>query len=350
MRGALRLALPVAISLAFVAWTLHGRDLPGALRALGNADYRWLAPYLVLLLALHLFRTLRFGVMVGSQVRLGFVELNRVSALGTMALALLPFRMGEVARPALLAGRAPFTGVLATVVAERVLDAVVMALVLLGVLFGVRTAAGDRTVLATFAAWLVLGLFGAALLALVAAARRPDLVRRPIERGLGRVAPRLAARLSALVDAFARGLSVVPGRRGKLLVALHTAGYWGANGLSMAVLARVFGIPLGVAEGFGVLGVLVVALLVPAAPGMVGTFQAGALLGLGLFVPPEVVAREGLAYANAMWLLHFAMQVGVGLPFLPQAGASLARVRRAAQRDGGGEGAAGKREPGLPEV
>jgi uncharacterized protein (TIRG00374 family) len=320
MKKLLRLALPVAVSLAFVAWTLHGRDVPGALRALRTADYRWLGPYLVLLLQLHLFRTLRFGVMVETQVRLGFLELNRISALGTMALALLPFRMGEAARPVLLAGRAPFAGVVATVVAERVLDAVVMALVLLGVLLGVG-AAGEGAGLARVAGGLVLGLFGAALVALVAAARRPDLVRRPIERIVGRFAPRLAARLGILVDAFARGLAVVPGRRGKLLVALHTVGYWGANGLSMAVLARVFGIPLGIAEGFGVLGVLVVALLLPAAPGMVGTFQAGALLGLGLFVPPVVLAREGLAYANAMWLLHFAMQVGVGIPFFLASGA-----------------------------
>ncbi len=312
MKRLLRLAVPVAISLAFIAWTLHGRDVPGAFRALRAADYRWLVPYVFLLLALHLFRTLRFGVMVESQVRLGFLELNRVSALGTMALALLPFRMGEVARPALLAGRAPFAGVVATVVAERVLDAVVMAVVLLGVLF----AAGSGTGAAAFAGWMVLGLFGVAWLALWAAARRPELLRRPIVVLLGRVAPGLARKLGGMVDAFARGLAVVPGRRGKLLVALHTAGYWGANGLSMAVLARVFGIPLGIGEGFGVLGVLVVALLVPAAPGMVGTFQAGALLGLGLFVPPEVVAGEGLAYANVMWLLHFALQVGVGLPFL----------------------------------
>jgi hypothetical protein len=56
--------------------------------------------------------------------------------------------------------------------------------------------------------------------------------------------------------------------------------------------------------------------MIPAGPGMVGTFQAAVILGLSLFFPKSAVDVHGAAYANVMWGLQLAQQVTFGLVFL----------------------------------
>ena len=61
---------------------------------------------------------------------------------------------------------------------------------------------------------------------------------------------------------------------------------------------------------------LVVGVMIPAGPGMVGTFQAAVMLGLSLFVPKEVVDARGAAYANVLWATQLALTTALGTFFL----------------------------------
>jgi hypothetical protein len=74
-------------------------------------------------------------------------------------------------------------------------------------------------------------------------------------------------------------------------------------------------LPVGLTlfQSYVVLAVLVVGLMIPAAPGMIGTFQAGVKLGLSLFLPAAVVNGKGVAYANVMWLCQTFQQIGLGV-------------------------------------
>jgi uncharacterized membrane protein YbhN (UPF0104 family) len=76
-------------------------------------------------------------------------------------------------------------------------------------------------------------------------------------------------------------------------------------------------------QSFVVLGVTVLGGMIPAAPGMAGTFQAGVRVSLSLFVPPAVLTGTGLAFANVMWLATVLHQVGLGLLTLARGTVSL---------------------------
>ena len=64
------------------------------------------------------------------------------------------------------------------------------------------------------------------------------------------------------------------------------------------------------------MGLVVVGVMIPAAPGNVGTFQAFVKLGLALFLPAALVNGPGLAYANVLWLCQVGQQVLLGIVFL----------------------------------
>jgi len=317
VRRALQTLLGLAISGGALWLTLRGRDLGAIWRAAGEADYRYLVPYFAVLAAIHLVRTVRWGILLEPVAKVPFAKLNSVSAVGLMALVLLPFRLGEFARPYLVAERPRLrvSAALSSVVVERVVDGVFTAGLLVVALLGLPEGSPGLGLLRS-AGWLVL-LFFAALLAFLAVAyRRGGAAVGLVRRLLSPLSPRLAERAAGMLDAFVHGLRRVPTRGKVALFLALTLAYWGLNAWGMQLLARGFGLPLSPVQAFTVLGVLIVGVMIPAAPGMVGTFQYAVLLGLSLFFPREVVDVRGQAYAYVLWGAQMVQLTAFGLFFL----------------------------------
>ncbi len=337
MRRAVQVLAGLAVSAAALWLTLRGKDLPAIWGAMRAADYRYLAPYVAILLGVHLARTVRWGLLLEPIADVPFGRLNAVSAVGFMALMLLPFRLGEFARPYLVSapGGLRVSTALSSVVAERVADGIFMGLLLSVALLGVPDSAPGVAILR--AGGVVVSLaFLAALVFLVVAYRNRALAVRIAGAALRPVSPRVADRLEGMLDAFIHGLRLLPGGRQLALFALLTLVYWGLNALGMKVLALGFGFDLGVVEACAVLGVLVVGVMIPAGPGMVGTFQGAIVLGLGLFAPAEAVATRGTAYANVLWATQVAQQTALGTFFLFSRHIQLARLVAAPAEVGAG--------------
>jgi hypothetical protein len=96
------------------------------------------------------------------------------------------------------------------------------------------------------------------------------------------------------------------------------------NGWGIQLLGHSFGFNLGLVDAYTILGVLVVGVMIPAGPGMVGTFQAAIVGGLSLFEP--AAGERGFAFANVMWLVQLAQVTGLGLFFLFSRHIQLARI------------------------
>ncbi len=317
MKRAIQALLGLAISGAALWLTLRGKDLEAIWQAVLSADYRYLAPYFLILVAVHFIRTVRWGILLEPVAKIPFSRLNAVSAVGIMALTLLPFRLGEFARPYLVADRPRLrvSAALSSVVVERVADGIFTAILLMLTLLGVPDGTPGLHFLRAGGVVVFL-IFAGLLVFLVVAYRNRGLAVRFTHRALDPVSPRVAERMSGMMDAFIHGLRLVPSRRKVVLFFVLTGAYWALNGWGMKVLALGFGFDLSPIAAYTMLGVLVVGVMIPAGPGMVGTFQAAVVLGLSLFFPPGQVGTHGNAYANVLWLAQVAQQTGFGLVFL----------------------------------
>jgi glycosyltransferase 2 family protein len=315
MKRAIQSLVGIAVSAAALWLTLRGKDLGRIAEEIARADYRWLWPYLVILAVIHLIRTVRWGILLEPVAKVPFGRLNAVSAVGFMALIVLPFRLGEFARPYLVAQRPTLrvSAALSSVVVERVADGLFTAALLFVTLLAVPE--GTRGLHAFRAAGALVFLAFASLLAfLVLAYRNRARAVRVTHRVLDPISPRVAERAAGMMDAFIQGLRLVPSRRKIAAFFALTLAYWAINGWGIQLFARSFGFSLGVVDAFTVLGVLVVGVMVPAGPGMVGTFQAAIVAGLSLFVGDA--GERGLAFANVLWAVQFGQQVLFGLAFL----------------------------------
>lgn len=334
-RIAVRYLVGLAISAFFVWLTLRGKDLGALWAAFRRADYLYLVPYVGILLVIHLLRTVRWGILLEPVGKPGFLRLNRACAVGFMALIVLPFRLGELARPYLVSsrgageGEAPIrmSAATASIVVERVVDAIFTAsLLLVTLLVTVPQARPEDIDLVRGWSWIILAGFLSVLAGLVLVFWQRRRAVALATRLLTPLSPRLAERVAGLLESFIGGLRLVPSRGKLALFVLLTVAYWGVNGAGMLVLAQGFDLHLSLVEMYTVLGVLVIGVMIPAGPGMVGTFQFFVLLGLSLFVAPEALDGSGAAYANVLWAAQFGQQVLLGLVFLLAGRVSFGRL------------------------
>ncbi|RKH12243.1 UPF0104 family protein [Corallococcus sp. CA053C] len=348
MKRAVNLIASLLVTVAFMWWAFRDTDVSTQIASLKAANYAWVVPYFLCLACIHVFRTLRWGALLSGLERVPFRKLNEASGIGFMMLLVLPFRLGEFARPFLIAQRSNIrrSAAMTSVVLERIVDGLFVAALFRVLLFFVPVETeGVRYV--KLGSWLMFAVFGGGLVFLLVGLWHQERTVRLVRATVGRFSPNIAEKVADIVDTFVGAMRQLPDGKHIALFFLYTVLYWGLNGVGMALLAHAFdcsgaapGVacePMGLSlfQSYIVMCVLVVGIMIPAAPGMMGTFQAATKVGLGLFLPAAVVNAHGLAYANVLWLCQTAQQIIFGLILLSVSHMSFRELAGNMKKDGG---------------
>ncbi len=155
----IRLALGLAVSLFFLVWLFRGVDLARVGGILRDADYTWIILALPIYFAGVWLRALRWQYLLSPIKALKARKLFPYTVLGFMANNVLPLRAGELVRAYLLGEKEEIskTSILATILVERVLDALTLLLFALAISFLVPLPDWLRTGV-TMAGLVFLGL------------------------------------------------------------------------------------------------------------------------------------------------------------------------------------------------
>ncbi len=321
MKRTLQIGFTLGVSLFFVWLSLRGVNQEQMWTAIREADLRWLTAYVVVLLAVHVLRVLRWRILLEPLVKVTFKELNPLGAVGFLLLMILPLRLGEFGRPVLATKylKVPMTASLASILVERIVDGLLVGLMLISLLW--LTGSPGSGDVRFYGALATLG-FGGGLVCLVLAFRYHARAVLVIRATLGRVSPRYAERLISMLDAFIDGLRVLPSWQKTLEFFGLTVVYWAIAGYGLAVIGWAFGIHLTVAQAFVVIGLQVIGVMIPAAPGAVGTFQSFTGMGLAFAFAAQGIAMDekvratAAAYSNTLWFLQMAQQILLGLYYI----------------------------------
>ena len=327
----LKLAASLLVTFALTWWAFRDTNWREQWDSLRSAHYGWLIPYFGVLLCIHLCRTVRWGFLLSGLERIPFRKLNEASAIGFMMLLVLPFRLGEFARPFLIAQRSGIrrSAAMTSVVLERICDGLFIATLLRVLLFFVP-ANTPEVGYVRLGSTAMFAVFGGGLAFLLFALWHQERAVALVRRTLGRFAPGIADKAAEIVGAFVGAMRHLPSWPRIVAFFFATVVYWGLNGWGMTIAARAFGpaLHLSLFHGYVVLCVVVVGLMIPSAPGMMGTFQAATKVGLALFLPATVVNSEGLAYANVLWLCQTLQQIGFGVIFMSLSQMSFRDITR----------------------
>ena len=310
----IQLGASVALAVAFsYALAPHLQAVPGDLSIAG-----WVVvAYLLSLLPYHLLRAGRWQFLLAplasKEEAVPTDVVTRVGLAGYMWIAVLPFRLGEFARPLFIAQRSKVSvsQALGTVAIERVVDGLaVCALFFVGVAGQRLDPAADPLMTAALG---VMGVFALALVTLIVFAVRPRFGAAALETMVGWASPQLANKLGGVVNGVSDGLAALPSPGPLVRFCLATAAYWLANAAGMWILAQGCGLPLGFQQTIAVLAVMNIVLLVPGGPAQLGVFQTGVLLGLHMFLPQDVVDASGSKFTFYLYVCQLGTIAVLGL-------------------------------------
>jgi hypothetical protein len=274
----------------------------------------WVVPaYLLALVPFHGFRAIRWWWLVRGLGPVPAKDALLLGLAGYMWIAVLPLRIGELARPLLLAERGgiPVARSLGVVAVERVVDGlIVCAMFFAGA--GVSQL-GDSHPTARAIAWSTMALFGGGLVLVLLLAWRPAAFAGALQSALARIVPRFGAALGRFATGVGEGLRQLPGRGALAWFVLVTLAYWASNVFGMWLLARGVGLPLGPVDAMVVTAVMNLVLVAPGGPAQIGVFQGGVALGLALFVPAAVLADAGSVFTFILYLAQLGTIAVLGL-------------------------------------
>ncbi len=310
----MKLAINITLSLlmlAACAWLVwpdqsqqeHIRSAMDALEFSAFAPY--LAGHIALLGVTHFCRAWRWNNLLEPMgVRLSPARLMAISTVGFMAILALPARLGEFVRPALIRkrGEVSAAAALGTVAVERIIDGLIVSLFVFGALFAIRSSTSPDWMMPV--AFAALGIFSAALIFLAFALRWPTkTVRFCTTYSLIRLASVVVAdKIEDILLKLISGFLVLKDKRNLAIFVLWSLVYWGANGMSLWVLAHGFGLDLSVIGAFATTGLIAVGITLPNSPGLVGQYQYFTLLALGLYLDLGNTGIEASAFVFAVAL------------------------------------------------
>ncbi|MFN8187114.1 MAG: lysylphosphatidylglycerol synthase transmembrane domain-containing protein [Gaiellales bacterium] len=318
-RGRTLLLLGIAGLLAgLLVW--RAPDLHYVGRAFRAVSWEWVAVAIGFNLVSVIVRAAAWHIVLNQALPDSPVRHRHVFSafsVGLLGNAVVPGRVGEVARVAVLgrhlpdgAGAWPSVG--GSVLAHRVFD-VIPAVGL--VAFVVATARIPDWALPGIGVMLAIG--GVVLVGgLVVALRR---------RRRGSVSTAGAGRVRRLYEQGVDGLRVLHSPGPALLaMALQILG-WTTQLLAVYFAFKAFQIDEPIAAAAVVLLAINVAIAFPLWPGSVGLFQAAAALAL---LPYGIAYQHGFAYGIGLQAIEMSVGIGLGALFLAREGISFAMLKQ----------------------
>ena len=306
-----KLIIGILLSVLLVYLSLRGIDFQAVLDGLQKIDSRYVYPVVFLLLMMQVVRSIRWGILLAPLGKVAQLPLFSVTSVGFMAIVAIPARLGELARPFLIARRSPIkmSGALGTIFVERVFDSLTV--------FGIFIVALFLTPLPP---WLVqssmifLVITLAILVFIVFMLLRREACLALINPLIGRLPARYAQMINDLIHHFIDGFQIITDGKRLLMVAFLSVLFWMIDLLTIYLMLQAFHIHLPLVAVCVLLIVLMIGIAIPAGPGFVGNWHFFCILGLSIYGIPKA---EALTFAIFYHFLSIGIIVLLGLIFLP---------------------------------
>jgi uncharacterized protein (TIRG00374 family) len=321
--------LVMAITATLLAFFVRGANLGEVLKQIGRADRPLLLLATIAASGAYVLRVKRWQFLLRPLGPTRFMPAFRATAIGFAATFLLPGRTGEVLRPYLLARREGLSAMatVATVIVERLLDTIGVLMLFAGfLLFGVPEQALEKPSLfqtVTIAGLAVAGISAVGFALILLIARFPAGVVRSVRRAVAFLPATLAARISATVETFAGGFTIMRKPFDAIVALAGAFPLWLCNALAIWSVSAAFQLGVPWSGTFLLMMLLVVGVAVPT-PGGVGSFHYAFRLGVTTFF--AAADDRAVAAAVVLHAVSFLPITFVGLLSAAQEGLTVSRL------------------------
>jgi len=314
------------ISAACIVFAFWGIDWHAFLDTFKQISWGWFAIALLWVVPVLWVRAYRWKLLTGHLKAIKTYSLFQSLSIGFAVNNLLPARLGELARSYALSKTQGlrFSGVFATVVAERIYDSLSFTTLFVVFLSFVDVPVFEKLGISqdkfTLGILLVLSL-GVGFMLLLRF--RAELVERLVRRLFGVFSKKAADRLADEVVHFSEGIRHGASARDILALAFTSFFIWVISIFQFWLAAGALGVDLGVSNSFMLMVAVLFGISVPTSPGYVGTYHFAARVVLqALGYAPELA----LSIAIVVHITSYIAQTTLGLWYLKSMGLKLRDV------------------------
>ncbi len=288
-------AASIVLALGLFAFFLSRVPLRDIGRQIAAASPAWLAATVLISLSTFVLRSIRWVWILRPVGRVPIVPAFRATSIGFAANTVLPARAGEIIRPAILARERglPFPALLASIVFERILDAM-SQLFFLGLALAGPTAASMGSFASGRIRWVVAAIAAAAIGVALFAVLWRAATERFLERVIRLLPEKFRSPVTTISHTFLDGFASLKSPRLALLVGGSSLFMWFIINVQIYCAMRAFGLELPLSAAFVVTTAAVMGLVVPT-PGGVGGYHAAVQFALTTFFHVPVAAATGVA-------------------------------------------------------
>jgi uncharacterized protein (TIRG00374 family) len=319
--------LGIAISAFFLYLVFRSIDGAKLMAALRTMDARYLLPAVASTLFSYYARAYRWKLLLLEEKQTSMANLFSATSIGYMANNLLPARVGELVRVYVLGEKEEIDKgtVLASLVLDRLFDGFSVLFILLVTLFTLQLPGDDaeiRTALMT-GGYLTVAAYLAIVAFLVLLKKKTAATLRFAALLLKPFSPRLAEKVIPLLGSFIKGIRL--SSRPAIFAGLVASSVviWASAIWPIDLALRSFGIVLPLTASLFIMVLLVIAVLVPASPGYIGTYHYACFKALTAF---GIGSEKAVSVALVIHAINFFPITLIGLYYLARGRMSLFKI------------------------
>jgi hypothetical protein len=351
------LAAGVLLSMLGFYFAFKNVPLENLIRSMAGLRYEWLAAGAAVGLLSFAVRAVRWQLILGTSRKLPFVAVYHPLMIAFMINTVLPGRIGELARPAIIKKQydVPFTLGITTVIAERMFDMIILVALFAWVMAFVhidpnleisfrswqldrqvleniahnisRVCAGITVALAAISVPAVQRLLKSFVLAAPGRmfSKRPSAARKLEEK--------ISRPIAAVIDHVGAGLSMIRRPLHLVLCLGYSLVIWLLQAFALHLATFAFpAVELAFFQTMAVFIIVCFFIVLPSVPGFWGIWEAGSVFGLALFGVQKDAAAGFSLVSHAMLLFPVLI---AGLISAVAAGVKLSSVGRADHESAG---------------
>ena len=317
-----KIILGIVLSVILIYLSVQGINFQDTLHDLKKIQLSYVAFFIGIVFLMQYLRSYRWGIILQPLQQIDQFSLFSVTSVGFLAIAAIPARIGELARPYLIAKRSTIkmSSALGTIIVERVLDSFSVLTITIVVLF-----------LQDLPPWMIKSGILFALLTILMFFCIAGLIWhretaiKIINRILSKLPGKFAHKVDELIHHFIDGFQVIKNVKMLFYLFFLSALIWLVDVLAIYVLFLAFGFTLPVMASFVVMIVLIIGIAIPTAPGYIGNWHFACILGLSLF---GVAKPDAFSFAVVYHFLSMALVILLGVIFLPFNKFSIADMKK----------------------
>jgi glycosyltransferase 2 family protein len=318
----------IVISVILVWLSVRGIHFQDVLNDLEEIKLSYVILFIILMIFMQYLRSYRWGVILQPLEKIDQFSLFSITCVGFLAIAAIPARIGELARPYLISKRSSIkmSSALGTVIVERILDMFTVLAMALIVLFFIDLPSWmiESSIVFSLAAMVA---FGFIIFLII----RREAALKFINTILHKLPGKFANKIDELIHHFIDGLEIITNIKLFLYLLILSIIIWLLDVLAIYVLLLAFGFDLPMIASFVLMIIIIVGIAIPTAPGFIGNWHYACVLGLGLF---GLAKADALSFAVIHHFLSMAIVLVFGIAFLPFNKFSISDMKNQINNDG----------------